>query len=57
MGSETSKHKLVTLDQVANVPPTLRQQTLIKGFVACLIFHLIKTPNWMKETNSWMKEN
>jgi hypothetical protein len=45
MGSETSKHKLVTLDQVANVPPTLRQQTLIKGFVACLIFHLIKTPN------------
>jgi hypothetical protein len=35
MGSETSKHKLVTLDQVANVPPTLKQQTLIKA--CCLL--------------------
>jgi hypothetical protein len=33
MGSETSRHKLVTLDQVANVPPTLKQQTLIKGLL------------------------
>ncbi len=44
MGSETSKHKLVTLDQVANVPPTLKQQTLIKGLLLAWFFTWSKHP-------------
>lgn len=44
MGPETSKHKLVTLDQVANVPPTLKQQTLIKGLLLAWFFTWSKYP-------------
>ncbi len=56
MGSETSKHKLVTLDQVANVPPTLKQQTLIKGLLLAWFFTWSKHPiEWRKLTLEWRK--